>query len=138
MRHGGSLEFWYCRRYMQKIIFFLVIFIFLRKFFCCCFFCIFSTFYSQRSVTAAWATRSPWSIFWVNYIFLRKKGDFSDVFSAFYGQRSVTAALATRSPWSISLSFFLLLCLLLFTHFGDTPDAEIPPPSYSINHFFFI
>ena len=37
----------------------------------------------------------------VNFIFLRKKGDFSDVFSAFYGQRSVTAAWATRSPWSI-------------------------------------
>ena len=37
----------------------------------------------------------------VNFIFLRKKGDFSDVFSAFYGQRSVTAARATRSPWSI-------------------------------------
>ena len=38
---------------------------------------------------------------WVNFIFLRKKGDFSDVFSAFYGQRSLTAAWATRSPWSI-------------------------------------
>ena len=37
----------------------------------------------------------------VNFIFLRKKGDFSDVFSAFYGQRSVTAAWATRSPCSI-------------------------------------
>ena len=37
----------------------------------------------------------------VNFIFLRKKGDFSDVFSAFYGQRSVTAAWATCSPWSI-------------------------------------
>ena len=41
--------------------------------------------------------------FWVNFIFLRKKGDFSDVFSAFYGQRSVTAAWAIRSPWSINL-----------------------------------
>ena len=39
--------------------------------------------------------------FGVNFIFLRKKGDFSDVFSAFYGQRSVMAAWATRSPWSI-------------------------------------
>ena len=39
--------------------------------------------------------------FGVNYIFLRKKGDFSDVFSAFYDQRLVTAAWATRSPWSI-------------------------------------
>ena len=37
----------------------------------------------------------------VNFIFLRKKGDFSDVFSDFYGQRSVTAAWGTRSPWSI-------------------------------------
>ena len=42
--------------------------------------------------------------FWVNFIFLRKKGDFSDVFSAFYGQRSVTAAWATRSPWSIYIT----------------------------------
>ena len=24
---------------------------------------VFSAFYDQRSVTAAWATRSPWSIF---------------------------------------------------------------------------
>ena len=39
------------------------------------------------------------------FIFLRKKGDFSDVFSAFYGQCSVTAAWATRSPWSIFISF---------------------------------
>ena len=43
--------------------------------------------------------------FWVNFIFLRKKGDFSDVFSAFYGQRSVMAAWATPSPWSISTYF---------------------------------
>ena len=35
--------------------------------------------------------------FWVNFIFLRKKGDFSDVISAFYGQRSVMAAWATRT-----------------------------------------
>ena len=40
--------------------------------------------------------------FWgVIFIFLRKKGDFSDVFSAFYGHGSVTAAWVTRSPWSI-------------------------------------
>ena len=39
--------------------------------------------------------------FCVNLIFLRKKGDFSDVFSAFYSQPSVTAAWTTRSPWSI-------------------------------------
>ena len=37
-------------------------------------------------------------IVWVNFIFLRKKAEFSDVFSAFYSQRSDTA---TRSPWSI-------------------------------------
>ena len=47
----------------------------------------------------------------VNFIFLRKKGDFLDVFSAFYGQRSVTAAWATRSPWSIS-------ALFIDTHIG--------------------
>ena len=41
--------------------------------------------------------------FGVNFIFLRKKGDFLDVFSAVYGQRSVTAAWANRSPWSIRL-----------------------------------
>ena len=108
-------------------------------------------------------------------LFLRKKGDFSDVFFAFYGQRSVTAARATRSPWSIalisypvdetfsnltwrlfsilaqaacvrhaclrapcvawpllsplfSLSFFLslfLLRFLLLTHFGESPMCEI-------------
>ena len=62
--------------------------------------------------------------FWgVNFIFLRKKGDFSDDFSAFYGQRSVTAAWATRSPWSIFLR------LLLLTHFGETP-VKICFPQY--------
>ena len=54
------------------------------------FFDRFSAFYGQRSVTASWATRSPWSI----SLFL--------FFSTFYGQRLVTAAWATRSPWSIS------------------------------------
>ena len=33
---------------------------------------------------------------WGNFIFLRKKGDFSIVF---YGHYSVTAAWPTRSPW---------------------------------------
>ena len=37
----------------------------------------------------------------VNFIFLRKKGDFFGRFSAFYGQRSITVAWATRSRWSI-------------------------------------
>ena len=59
-----------------------------------------------------------------SFIFLRKKGDFSDVFSAFYGQRLVTAAWATRSPWSIFLRFLLL------THFRETPMCEIIPPQY--------
>ena len=45
----------------------------------------------------------------VNFIFLRKKGDFSSVFSAFYGQRSVTAAWVTRSPWSILNTFYKVL-----------------------------
>ena len=35
---------------------------------------------------------------WVNFIFLRKKCDFSDVFSAFYNQRSVTAVWTNPSP----------------------------------------
>ena len=48
------------RRYMQNKIFFLGNFYFLRekKLIFACYF----TFYGQRSVTAAWATRSPWSI----------------------------------------------------------------------------
>ena len=45
--------------------------------------------------------------FWVNFIFLRKKGDFSDVFSAFYGQRSVTDAWATRSPGVLKMITFV-------------------------------
>ena len=45
---------------MQKKIFFGVNFIILRK--KCVFFGRFYAFYGQRSVTAAWATRSPWSI----------------------------------------------------------------------------
>ena len=45
---------------MQKKTFFLGNFYFFTKknFF----FCDFSTFYGQRSVTTAWATRSPWNI----------------------------------------------------------------------------
>ena len=45
---------------MQKKYFLVVNFIFLSK--KGDFFCRFSAFYGQRSVTAAWATRSPWSI----------------------------------------------------------------------------
>ena len=45
------------RRYMQKKYFWGVNFIFLRK-------KLFSAVYDQRSVTAAWATRSPWNITW--------------------------------------------------------------------------
>ena len=45
---------------MQKKIFFGVNLIFLRK--KGVFFGRFSAFYGQCSVTAAWATRSPWSI----------------------------------------------------------------------------
>ena len=44
----------------NKKYFFGVNFIFLRK--KCVFFGRFYAFYGQRSVTAAWATRSPWSI----------------------------------------------------------------------------
>ena len=44
-------------------------------------------------------------VFWVDFIFLRKKNVFSGRFSAFYGQRSVTAAWPTRSPWSIDSNF---------------------------------
>ena len=56
--------------------------------------------------------------FGVNFIFLRKKGDFSDVFSAFYGQRSVTAAWATRSPWSIPLMLFILFWAVFSLSYG--------------------
>ena len=58
--------------------------------------------------------------------FFYEKKSFSSICSTFYGQRLVTAAWASRSPWSI-LSFFssLSLHLLLLTHFGETPEAEI-------------
>ena len=45
---------------MQNKIFFVVNFMFLQK--NSEFSAVFSVFYGQRSVTAAWATRSPWSI----------------------------------------------------------------------------
>ena len=51
---------------MQKKIFFLGKFYFFTK--KAVFFGRFSAFYGQRSVTAAWATRSPWSIL---FFFLR-------------------------------------------------------------------
>ena len=47
----------------------------------------FSSFYGQRSVTAAWATPSPWSI--IIFIFLRKKMNFLQFFPLF-----------TTSVWS--------------------------------------
>ena len=51
---------------MQKKYFWGVNFIFLRK--KTDFFGRFSAFYGQRSVTAAWATGSPWSIFCICYL----------------------------------------------------------------------
>ena len=70
-----------------------------------------------RAPCVAWPLLIPsfsLSFFWLNFIFLRKKGDFSDVFSAFYGQRSVTAAWATRSPWSIFGNFYYFTKKLIF------------------------
>ena len=82
----------------------------------------FFTFYGQCSVTAAWATRSPWSIlfFFSHSSAFDPSGNlpcvkicfphwFSSFFCYFYCQRSATAAWATRSPWSIVncfLTFF--------------------------------
>ena len=69
------------------------------------FLAFFPTIYGQRSVMAAWPTRSPWSILF-RLLLLTHFGESpmcEIIFSAFYSQRSVTAALATRSPWSILL-----------------------------------
>ena len=50
------------RRYIQKKIFFWGKFYFFKRKKNRFFGRFFSAFYGQRSVTAAWATRSPWSI----------------------------------------------------------------------------
>ena len=65
------------------------------------------------------------------FIFLRKKGDFSDVFSAFCGQCSVTAAWATRSPWSI------LKCFLHKASHLDLCFVIVPGQAFQQKFKFF-
>ena len=68
----------------------------------------------------------------VYFIFLRKKGDFSDIFSTFYGQRSVTAAWATLSPWSIVYyNQFWLNILENATFLKFSPPYPVPTSTQS-------
>ena len=90
----------------------------------------FFAFYGQRSVTAAWATRSPWSIF--------------SPFFAFdpLGESPVCENLFSPKKYAENKYFFfnekklifLLLRLLLFTHFWESPVREnLFPPIFWYN-----
>ena len=139
----------------KKIFFFGKFYFFKKKRW---FFGRFSAFYGQRSVTAAWATRSPWSIFKKdrNYNTYPSPGSrpstsTSDFWTrvcqkfrgmvrgwilkkCFGSRRACVCHQWWRTKRSLPLflptffSFFLRL--LLFTHFGKTPVAENLFPQY--------